>query len=358
MTFLKNHSVLCVLCVCFSLLLSGCSEPSSQSTKNTTAVDVSKYPWVKEHKNHPEWPLEIREEVYGDADTFSTPRLMFWNKYKYSAVRTLWSSRLDGSDRRRIIPEEVFQKLESISIHAPARSPDNRYIAISGYINDRATRQLYDTKEKKLITMSSGGGYPWFNWTSDSENVIFYSDGKNFNYNVPTGELTSRPQIHHSGAAFLLPGDKEFLAVKHDGFWIHKFNGEVVRKVNFGFPRKWEMLDHRISPDGKYLAFMTHIRPKAHFHWVNIANPEIEHSEKGMGSNVIFSLDKDVTLKFGYNDFKRPTSRDEVPDIYSIMTKTNILTGEKKITRVKEMGIWGLDTLGPIAITNVAAQGL
>ncbi|NMP03548.1 hypothetical protein HHE94_12650 [Pseudoalteromonas arctica] len=356
MTFLKNHSMLCALSVCFSLLLSGCSEPSSQSSPQVE-VDVAKYPWAKEHKNHPEWPLEIREEVYGDVDTFSTPRLMFWNKYKYSEVRTLWSSKLDGSDRRRIIPEEVFQKLESISIHAPARSPDNRYIAISGYINDRATRQLYDTKEKKLITMSGGGGYPWFNWTSDSENVIFYSDGKNFNYNVPTGELTSRPQIHHSGAAFLLPGDKEFLAVKHDGFWIHKFNGEVVRKVNFGFPRKWEMLDHRISPDGKYLAFMTHIRPKAHFHWVNIANPEIEHSEIGEGNSVIFSLDENVTLKFGYNDFKEPTSRDEIPDIYSIITKTNILTGEQKITRVKEMGIWGLDRLSPVAITNQKAQG-
>ena len=125
MTFLKNHSMFCALSVCFSLLLSGCSEPSSQSSPQVE-VDVAKYPWAKEHKNHPEWPLEIREEVYGDADTFSTPRLMFWNKYKGSDVRTLWSSRLDGSDRRRIIPEEVFQKLESISIHAPARSPEFR----------------------------------------------------------------------------------------------------------------------------------------------------------------------------------------------------------------------------------------
>ena len=354
MTFLKNHSMFCALSVCFSLLLSGCSEPSSQSSPQVE-VDVAKYPWAKEHKNHPEWPLEIREEVYGDADTFSTPRLMFWNKYKGSDVRTLWSSRLDGSDRRRIIPEEVFQKLESISIHAPARSPDNRYIAISGYINDRAARQLYDTKEKKLITMSGGGGYPWFNWTSDSENVIFYSDGKNFNYHVPTGELTPRPQIHHSGAAFLLPGDKEFLAIKHDGFWIHKFNGEVVRKVNFGFPRKWRMKNHRISPDGKYLAFMTHARPKAHFHWVNIANPEIEHSEKGEGGGVIFSLDENVTLKFGFNpmgevdEFGKPVT-------YSIITRANILTGEKRITRTKEMNIWGLNVLAPVAITNQKAQ--
>ena len=349
MTFLKNHSMLCALSVCFSLLLSGCSEPSSQSSAQAE-VDVAKYPWAKEHKNHPEWPLEIREEVYGDADTFSTPRLMFWNKYKYSEVRTLWSSRLDGSDRRRIIPEKIFTQMEPAGLHPPARSPDNRYIAISGYINDRATRQLYDTKEKKLITVSGGGGYPWFNWTSDSKNVIFYSDGKNFNYHVPTGELTPRPQIHHSGAAFLLPGDKEFLVIKHDGFWIHKFNGEVVRKVNFGFPRKWRMKSHRISPDGKYLAFMTHARPKAHFHWVNIANPEIEHSEKGEGNGVIFSLDEDVTLKFGYNP------RDEVdennkPVTYSIITQTNILTGEQQVIRTKEMRMWGLRSIAPIAIT-------
>jgi len=89
MTVLKNHSVLCVLSLCASLLLSGCSEPSSQSSPQAE-VDAAKYPWAKEQKNHPEWPLEIREEVYGDADTFSTPRLMFWNKYKYSEVYTLW----------------------------------------------------------------------------------------------------------------------------------------------------------------------------------------------------------------------------------------------------------------------------
>ncbi|MBB1411215.1 PD40 domain-containing protein [Pseudoalteromonas sp. SG44-17] len=356
MTFLKNNSVLCALSLCFSLLLSGCSEPSSQSTTNTTAVDVSKYPWAKEHQNHPEWPMEIREEVYGDADTFSTPRLMFWNKYKYSEVRTLWSSRLDGSDRRRIIPEEIFTQLEPAGLHPPSRSPDNRYIAISGYINDRATRQLYDTKEKKLITMSGGGGYPWFNWTSDSKNVIFYSDGKNFNYHVPTGELTPRPQIHHSGAAFLLPGDKEFLAIKHDGFWIHKFDGEVIRKVDFGFPREWEMKNHRISPDGKYLAFMTQGRPKAHFHWVNIANPEIEHSEIGEGNGVIFSLDENATLKFGYNPMGEVDELGK-PVTYSIITRTNILTGEQQVTRTKEMRIWGMRSIYPIAITNQKAQG-
>ncbi|MBH0014300.1 hypothetical protein I6F66_19710 [Pseudoalteromonas sp. NZS100_1] len=348
----------CVFALIFSLIvfLTGCSEPSSQSSANTTAVNVAKYPWAKEHKNHPEWPLEIREEVYGDADTFSTPRLMFWNKYKYkySEVRTLWSSRLDGSDRRRIIPEEVFQKLESISIHAPARSPDNRYIAISGYINDRATRQLYDTKEKKLITMSAGGGYPSFNWTSDSGNVIFYANGKHYNYNVSTATLTQR-KIIYSDELFLLPGDKEFLAIKHDGFWIHKFNGEVVRKVNFGFPRKWRMKNHRISPDGKYLAFMTHARPKAHFHWVNIANPEIGHSEKGEGGGVIFSLDENVTLKFGFNPMGEVDELGK-PVTYSIITRANILTEEKRITRTKEMNIWGLNVLAPIAITNQKAQ--
>ncbi|MEM5513416.1 hypothetical protein WNY79_11040 [Pseudoalteromonas sp. AS84] len=354
MTFLRNHSMLCALSVCFSLLLSGCSEPSSQSSPQVE-VDVAKYPWAKEHKNHPEWPLEIREEVYGDADTFSTPRLMFWNKYKYSEVYTLWSSKLDGSDRRRIIPEEIFNQLEPAGLHPPARSPDNRYIAISGYINDRATRQLYDTKEKKLITMSGGGGFPWFNWTSDSENVIFYSDGKNFNYHVPTGELTSRPQIHHSGAAFLLPGDKEFLAIKHDGFWIHKFNGEVVRKVNFGFPRAWEMRNHRISPDGKYLAFMTHGRDDFHFHWVNIANPGIEHSEKGEGNGVIFSPEEDYLLEY---TIKHSKERDEKGFYLSerVIKTKNIVTDEQLETLIKEKYIWGMRSLTPIAITNLVAQ--
>ena len=354
MTFLKNHSALCVLYVCFSLLLSGCSEPSSQSSPQVE-VDVAKYPWAKEHKNHPEWPMEIREEVYGDAHTFSTPRLMFWNKYKYSEVRTLWSSRLDGSDRRRIIPEEVFIQFRPVGLHKAARSPDNRYIAISGYINDQATRQLYDTKEQKLITMSGGGGHPSFNWTSDSDNVIFYSDGKHYNYKVSTATLTQR-EIIYSDELFLLPGDKEFLAVKHDGFWIHKFNGEVVRKVNFGFPKAWEMKNHRISPDGKYLAFMTYGRKDFHFHWVNIANPEIEHSEKGTGGGVIFSPEEDYQLEY---TIKHSQERDENGFYLSerVIRTKNILTGVQTERVVKEKGIWGMRTLVPVAITNLAAQG-
>ena len=356
MTFLKNHSMLCALSVCFSLLLSGCSEPSSQSTTNTTAVDAAKYPWAKEHKNHPEWPLEIREEVYGDADTFSTPRLMFWNKYKGSEVRTLWSSKLDGSDRRRIIPEEIFTQMESAGLHPPARSPDNRYIAISGYINDRATRQLYDTKERKLITMSAGGGVPHFNWTSDSENVIFYANGEHYNYSVSTCTLTKRKTIYSLGL-FLLPGDKEFLAVRHDGFWIHKFNGEVVRKVNFGFPRKWEMKNPQVSPDGKYLAFMTHVRPKAHFHWVNIANPEVKHSEIGEGGGTIFSPKEDYQLEFAAK-FSKEADKDGFYPSKRIIRTKNIATGEQTEALVKEKGIWGMRTLSPIVITNLAAQGL
>jgi len=250
---------------------------------------------------------------------------------------------------------QIFTQMEPAGLHPPVRSPDNRYIAISGYINDRATRQLYDTKEKKLITMSAGGGYPSFNWTSDSDNVIFYANGKHYNYNVSTATLTQR-KIIYSDELFLLPGDKEFLAVKHDGFWIHKFNGEIVRKVNFGFPRKWEMKNHRISPDGKYLAFMTQGRPKAHFHWVNIANPEVKHSEIGEGNGVIFSPVEDYQLEFVAKFSKERGKNGFYPSKRIIRTK-NIVTGEQAEALVKESGIWGLDTLGPIAVTNLAAEG-
>ncbi len=129
-----------------------------------------------------------------------------------------------------------------------------------------------------------------------------------------------------------------------------------MRKVNFGFPREWEMKNHRISPDGKYLAFMTHARPKAHFHWVNIANPEIESSEEGTGGGIIFSPEEDVIFKFGYNPIGEVDENGK-PVTYSIITRTNILTGEQQITRVKERNICGLSILSPVAITNLVAQG-
>ena len=86
------------------------------------------------------------------------------------------------------------------------------------------------------------------------------------------------------------------------------------------------------------------------------ANPEIKHSEIGEGNGVIFSPVEDYQLEFVAKFSKERGENGLYPSKRIIRTK-NIATGEQTEALVKEKRIWGLDTLGPIAVTNLVAQG-
>jgi len=88
---------------------------------------------------------------------------------------------------------------------------------------------------------------------------------------------------------------------------------------------------------------------------VNIANPEIEHSEKGTGGGVIFSPEEDFLLEY---TIKHSKERDEKGFYLSerVIKTKNIVTDEQLETLIKEKYIWGMRTLVPVAITNLAVQ--
>ncbi|WP_158655237.1 hypothetical protein [Flavivirga eckloniae] len=169
-------------------------------------------------------------------------------------------------------------------------------------------RGLLDLKEQTSIKIIDGGGVPHFNWTSDSENLIFYSDGKHYNYSVSEQKLTERTTIFSIGL-FLLPGDKEFLAMKSDGFWIHDFNGKLKRKVTFNFPENWNIKSPIVSIDGKLVFFKTDGGPSIMAHWASIETGELlgsENARKFLKSRAspIFS-DKPDTLYYWRGDTVR-----------------------------------------------------
>ncbi|MBB1369132.1 hypothetical protein H5154_22645, partial [Pseudoalteromonas sp. SR44-5] len=111
------------------LLLTGCGEEPNPPAKQVVEEQPSRFSKDKKthrHSYHPEWPKEVRNEVYGDKETFSTPRILFNAKVEWMKRKTLFSARMDGSDRRRIIPEAAFEGRGLIGSHTPKRSPDNR----------------------------------------------------------------------------------------------------------------------------------------------------------------------------------------------------------------------------------------
>ncbi|WP_259399481.1 hypothetical protein [Pseudoalteromonas sp. SR45-6] len=95
-----------------TLLLTACGgevkPPEKQTAEQEQPSRFSKDKMAYRHTYHSEWPKEVRNEVYGDEETFSTPRILFRAEVEWIGIETLFSARMDGSDRRRIIPESVF----------------------------------------------------------------------------------------------------------------------------------------------------------------------------------------------------------------------------------------------------------
>jgi hypothetical protein len=129
----SRRAVIMLLSVA-TLLLTGCGEEPNPPAKQVAEEQPSRFSKDKlayRHSYHPEWPKEVRNEVYGDEETFSTPRILFKTDIEWTGQTTLFSARMDLSDRRRIIPETAFEDKWMGGLHKPVRSPDNRYIALS-----------------------------------------------------------------------------------------------------------------------------------------------------------------------------------------------------------------------------------
>ncbi|GAA67290.1 hypothetical protein [Pseudoalteromonas sp. BSi20429] len=338
-----------------TLLLTGCGEESNPPAKQVVEEQPSRFSKDKRtyrHSYHPEWPKEVRNEVYGDKETFSTPRILFNAKVEWMKRKTLFSARMDGSDRRRIIPETAFEGRGLIGSHTPKRSPDNRYIALSMDTTEHGfTRELWDTKTQQFILMSKGYGHAHFNWTKDSENVIFYASGKHYNYHVPTKALTERPIIYSNGL-YLLPDGKTFLADKKNKYWLHDFNGDVIEKVDLGFNTQFTMQYLKVSPFGDYISFLSEGLGYPKYYWVNLSDPSKRITKPFKTGGYFFSDKKNKVLS--------PASRDSTelmgngrpyPDYYFI--ELDLITKQEKEILLKESNIWGMGTIYVFGVFNI-----
>ena len=350
----RRRAVIMLLSVA-TLLLTGCGDESNPPAKQVAEEQPSRFSKDKmayRHKYHPEWPKEVRNEVYGDKETFSTPRILFKANIEWMEQTTLFSARMDGSDRRRIIPETAFNDKWMVGLHKPERSPDNRYIALSMDTTEHGfTRELWDTKTQQFIFMSKGYGYAHFNWTKDSENVIFYASGKHYNYHVPTKKLTERPIIYSNGL-YLLSDGKTFLAHKKNEYWLHDFNGDVIEKVDLGFNNHLSMRSFKVSPFGDYIYFVSEGLGAAQNYWINLTHPS---------KRLILPFDRD-TYFFSWKKNKvmtwylKKTEEAMAKDGYFYGTyfeEYDLITKEKKTILAEESNIWGMAGIYIYGVFNI-----
>jgi len=172
-----------------------------------------------------------REEIYGDSEIFSEPRLQFTWRAPLEDEYTIWSSTLDGSDLRRVVSPELLFKFDGVIAHLPVRSPDNRYLAVcmdtSEYMG--TAKLLFDLKEKTVTELGGGSYVPHFAWASDSE-TLYYYNGKGFwQYKVESEEKTLLPTLYSRGLYIL--DDDRFVTLHSWGYSVHsKDRKELFRK--------------------------------------------------------------------------------------------------------------------------------
>ena len=324
---LSLHRLALSSVVLTTLLLSACSDDTPAPTKRL--VDYNGRTPDERGYQQPHWPRDIRQEVYGDPDIFSTPRIQFTAQLKWDEdYTTLWSMRLDGSDKRRVADRELMFDGAKTS-HTPVRSPNNRYVAVSMRRDNpyKTFRGIIDLKTQTKWEIAKGGGVPHFNWTSDSENVIFYADGKHYNYHLPSRTLSERPIIYSAGL-FLLPGDERFLAFKRNGYWLHDFEGNVLDKVQIEHLNTDGSQSPVVSPDGKWLFFVTG-GWEMFANWINI--------ETGEFTQVI--RDELISGRAGWSDIEDTLY---VYQSSTHVTYVNLVSGEKRQITPKERLIWGI----------------
>jgi hypothetical protein len=227
------------ICLAALALSAGCRKAAAPAPEEPD-------PWAPKPEVVPKYP----DEKYGDAELAKNPRIQFlWSPVKGGKGKdTIWSMRLDGTDIRRTATPELLFSGEAKEIHYAVRSPDGRYVACSGSNADLdEIRFLVDLKEKKLQTMSRTDGRPYFTWTPDSRQVIFYGNAEFWQYDVPTGRL-SQPPIIYSAGLVLVDGGKQFIALNNRRIEYYDRAGKLLRRIKHPFNVGQS---HKMSADGQ-----------------------------------------------------------------------------------------------------------
>lgn len=200
------------------------------------------------------------EEIYGDPEIFSTPRIQFVWQAPGHKREEIWSMRLDGGDLRRVVKAEM---IPGGIDHDPVRSPDNRYVIISSHFE----KLLVDLKTQTKTVIMRGGYNPHFTWRPDGQRVVFVSDPGLMEYNVDTKELKTLKEFRSYGQYIL--NDGRFVVMMPKGLEYYTADQKFIRSVDLFTKKEIASQNeltgffHRISKDGRFMVY--ELGNKTHF---------------------------------------------------------------------------------------------
>ncbi len=216
---------------------------------------------VVEKSSHPAVQQRYDDEVWDDPKLLREDRLQFVWKHPDEERDSIWSMRLDGTDIRRVAKPDLLYSAGARNIdHVSARSPDRRYIAFDGDMEEvsaesgllERARFLVDLREKRVHVMLRESNRPSFMWTPDSRAVLFYGGGQLWKYDVQALKLEKLPMVYSRGL-HLLDGGKRILAVRESELGFYDLAGQKLKV----FPIPYEaQRTSALSPDGELLFLM------------------------------------------------------------------------------------------------------
>ncbi|MCP4326534.1 MAG: hypothetical protein GY787_32830 [Alteromonadales bacterium] len=322
------------------ITLTACGDEQGNSQNNETKQPVVQTTVQETESAKSEYPAEPRVEVYGDKTIWSTPRIQFLAKIEGEEKSSIWSMRLDGSDRRRAAGADLL--FNGGIVHKPVRSPNNRYIAVSMATREGARfRAVIDLKEQVSWKIHEGSGYPNFNFSSDSSALYFSSKGVNFAYDMASKVVTKAPAVPSNGY-FLLADDKTFLGLQHDGYWLYNLQGEILKKVVLDLSFDHDVTSAVLSPDKKNLVIKSHGGTTVKISWVDLTSHKkigqgLAEDILGSSGKILVMADKKLTM-YLYNGDR---------NVY-----VDLLTQDYIIQDVQESEIWGMYMKGNLSLIN------
>jgi len=202
--------------------LSGCSDPKNEGSGMESPQERLTVP------EKPPQKTVYNEEIYGDPDIFSEPRLQFVWQAPDEEKDTIWSTRLDGSDLRRVLPPDLLFAKGGVIFRLPMRSPNNRYLAVALDTSEvmGTIKMLFDLKEKTVTELGRGAFVPHFQWTSDSKHLYYYNEGGFWKYNVKSKINYDIPVIYSTGLYIL--DDDRFVALQSEDYTVYSKKGEKL----------------------------------------------------------------------------------------------------------------------------------
>jgi len=231
---------------------------------------------TQERLSMPEKPPQktvYKEEIYGDPDIFSEPRLQFVWQAPTEEKYTIWSTRLDGSDLRRVLPPDLLFTKGGVIFHLPIRSPDNRYLAVSLDSSEvmGTIKMLFDLKEKTATELGRGAYVPDFQWTSDNKYLYYYNGDGFWKYDVKSKMNHDTPVIYSRGLYIL--NDNRFVALHSDHYTIYSEEGKKLfhKDIHGGAVSKFVQA---VAKDGSMIFCLIDCNTNPFNILFNLNNPE------------------------------------------------------------------------------------